>query len=63
MLALATAIILQEGASQLSLKAALIWVIGLVGGPIGAHAVARAARVRQFGGWTILPDERAEAAE
>jgi monovalent cation/proton antiporter MnhG/PhaG subunit len=58
MMALAAAIILQDGASQLSVKAALVWAIGLVAGPVGVHAVARAARVRQFDGWTILPEER-----
>ena len=61
MLALAAAIIIQEGASQLAVKAALAWAIGLVAGPVGAHAVARAARVRQFDGWTILPEEKGQA--
>jgi monovalent cation/proton antiporter MnhG/PhaG subunit len=59
--ALAAAIIMQEGASQLSVKAALVWAIGLVAGPVGVHAVARAARVRQFDGWAIQPEEKAQA--
>lgn len=60
-LALAAAIILHEGASQLSVKAALVWAIGLLAGPIASHATARAARVRQFNGWAVLPQEKAEA--
>ena len=60
-MALAAAIILKEGASQLSVKAALVWLIGLLAGPIAAHAAARAARVRQFNGWAVLPQEKAEA--
>lgn len=62
MMAFAAAIIMQEGASQLSVKAALVWLIGLLAGPVGVHAVARAARIRQFGGWTVLPSEEVEAS-
>jgi monovalent cation/proton antiporter MnhG/PhaG subunit len=59
MLALAIAVILHDGASQLSVKSALIWAITAVAGPVSTHAIARAARVRQFGGWTVPPQERA----
>lgn len=60
-MALAAAIILQEGVSQLSVKATLVWILGLLAGPIATHAAARAARVRQFDGWTVLPQEKTEA--
>lgn len=60
-LAIAIAIILEQGASQLAVKAALIWAILLLSGPVLTHATARAARVRQFDGWTILDSEKGQA--
>ncbi len=61
MLFITTAIVLQEGASQLSVKTALIWVFVLVVSPVATHATARAARVRQAGGWAVLPEEKKDA--
>ena len=60
-LPIAVAIVIHEGASQLGIKAMLVWAILLVSGPVMAHATARAARIRQFGGWSILDTERAES--
>lgn len=60
--AIVIAIILEEGASTLSVQAALTWAILLICGPVLAHATARAARIRQFDGWMVLDSEKAEAA-
>jgi multisubunit Na+/H+ antiporter MnhG subunit len=62
LLPIAIAIVLLEGASQLAVKAMLIWAILLGSGPVLSHATVRAARVRQFDGWFILDTERAERA-
>ena len=62
-LAFTIAIGVREGTGQLTIKAALVFVLLAISGPILAHATARAARVRQFEGWSILNTERAEAAE
>lgn len=59
--AIVSAIILEQGSSQLSVKAALIWALLVLTGPVVGHATARAARVRQFDGWTVLNSEKADA--
>ncbi len=59
-IAIAGAVLLEEGISTAGLKAILIAVV-LVGiGPVVTHATARAARVRRFGHWQPQPDEHVE---
>lgn len=59
-IAIAGAVLLEEGISTAGLKAILIAVV-LVGiGPVVTHATARAARVRRFGQWQARPDEDIE---
>jgi monovalent cation/proton antiporter MnhG/PhaG subunit len=60
LLPIAAAIALQEGPSALGIKAAFVWAFLLLFGPVTAHATARAARIRQFGGWSVMDAERVE---
>jgi monovalent cation/proton antiporter MnhG/PhaG subunit len=60
LLPIAIAIALMEGPSALGVKAAFVWAFLLLFGPVVAHATARAARIRQFGGWSILDAERTD---
>ncbi|HLG69735.1 MAG TPA: monovalent cation/H(+) antiporter subunit G [Chloroflexota bacterium] len=59
--AIVVAVILEQGSSQLSAKAALIWVLLAATGPAMAHATVRAARIREMERWSILESEKAEA--
>jgi multisubunit Na+/H+ antiporter MnhG subunit len=52
------AIVLQEGTSTSMVKAVLIG-LGLVAlSPVISHATARAVRIREFGQWIVMPEER-----
>ena len=55
---IAAAVVVREGLSQLGAKSLLLCLVILVTNPVLASATARAARVRQFGRWAVLPDER-----
>ncbi|HEU5200609.1 MAG TPA: monovalent cation/H(+) antiporter subunit G [Ktedonobacterales bacterium] len=59
-IAIAGAVLLEEGISTAGLKAILIAVVLVGVGPIVTHATARAARVRQFGQWQAQPGEHIE---
>lgn len=59
-IAIAGAVLLEEGISTAGLKAILIAVVLVGVGPVVTHATARAARVRQFGQWQAQPDEHVE---
>ncbi|HLH30952.1 MAG TPA: monovalent cation/H(+) antiporter subunit G [Terriglobia bacterium] len=53
------AIVLEEGASEATVKAILCALILLVTNPVLTHATARAARIREFGHWvSTKKDER-----
>ena len=58
--ALAGAVFAEEGLGQAALTAAFIAIVVLLANAILSHATARAARIRQYGGWVAgaTPDER-----
>lgn len=56
----ATAVILREALSTAGIKAILIAAVLIVFSPVLTHAVARAARVRQYGSWEAQPGENVE---
>ncbi len=60
---LAVAVVLREGASTAGLKALTVAAILVSVGPVLSHAIARAARVRQFGSWEAQPGEVVEIVE
>ena len=59
-IAIAGAVLLEEGISTAGLKAVLIAVVLVGVGPVVTHATARAARVRRFGQWQAQPGEQIE---
>jgi multicomponent Na+:H+ antiporter subunit G len=59
-LSIAAAITVQRGYSLASSKAFIAALIMTATGPALTHALARAARVRQFEHWAALPDEEVE---
>jgi multicomponent Na+:H+ antiporter subunit G len=59
-MALAGAIILHEALSSAGIMAILIAVVLVGGGPVLAHATARAARLRGHDSWRPRPDEQIE---
>jgi multicomponent Na+:H+ antiporter subunit G len=50
-LAIALAVVVEESFNQAGIKALLIFLALAVTNPVLTHATARAARVRQLGGW------------
>jgi monovalent cation/proton antiporter MnhG/PhaG subunit len=54
-LAIALAVVVEESLSQAGIKALLVFGALLVTNPVLTHATARAARVRQLGGWEPDP--------
>lgn len=62
-LAIALAVVVEEGWSASSLKAMLVFVLLAITNPVVTHATARAARIRQFGHWVALKAERVEEPE
>jgi multicomponent Na+:H+ antiporter subunit G len=59
-LAIAAAIMLEERLSAAGIKALLVALALLVTNPVLTHATARAARIRQLGGWTLQEGEHAK---
>jgi multicomponent Na+:H+ antiporter subunit G len=57
-LAIAAAVVLEESLSAAGVKALLVALVLLVTNPVLTHATARAARVRQFGEWTVQEGEQ-----
>jgi monovalent cation/proton antiporter MnhG/PhaG subunit len=55
--AIAAAIVLEERLSAAGIKALLVALALLVTNPVLTHATARAARIRQLGGWTLQEGE------
>jgi multicomponent Na+:H+ antiporter subunit G len=62
-LAIAGAVLLRESIVGYGLKTILITLALLITNPILTHATARAARIRQFGAWTVQEEEKGEAVE
>lgn len=56
--AIAVAVVLEERLSAAGIKALLVALVLVVTNPVLGHATARAARVREFGEWTIRDEER-----
>jgi multicomponent Na+:H+ antiporter subunit G len=56
----AVAVILAEGFNPSGIKAFLVAAIILVMSPVLTHATARAMRIREFGRWRVLPEEKEE---
>jgi multicomponent Na+:H+ antiporter subunit G len=56
-LAIAAAIVLEEGLSAAGVKALLVALALLVTNPVLTHATARAARIRRLGEWTVQEGE------
>jgi multicomponent Na+:H+ antiporter subunit G len=61
--AIAGAVLLRESVGGYGLKTILIALVLFVTNPILTHAIARAARIRQFGAWTVQDQEEDEAVE
>jgi multicomponent Na+:H+ antiporter subunit G len=56
-LAIAAAVVLEERLSAAGIKALLVALALLVTNPVLTHATARAARIREFGEWTVQEGE------
>jgi monovalent cation/proton antiporter MnhG/PhaG subunit len=59
-LAIAAAVVLEERFSAAGIKAVLVALVLILTNPVLGHATARAARIRQFGEWTVRGDEAEE---
>lgn len=57
---LAAAIVLEEGLSAVGVKALLVALVLVATNPVLSHATARAARIRQFGHWSVQEHEQGE---
>ncbi len=60
--ALLLAIVVKEGWGQATIKGILVYLVLLLINAVLTHATARAARVREFGHWTVDPSENVEGA-
>ena len=56
--AIAAAVVLEERLSAAGVKAVLVALVLVGTNPVLGHATARAARIRQFGEWTVREEER-----
>jgi monovalent cation/proton antiporter MnhG/PhaG subunit len=52
------ALMIQHGASQVTVKAVLVAVFSILTNAVLTHATGRAVRVAQKGDWRLQPDER-----
>jgi monovalent cation/proton antiporter MnhG/PhaG subunit len=52
------ALVLENGLKQQGVKSIMVVVLLVTIGPVLTHATARAARIREFGHWVILEEER-----
>ena len=60
---IAAAVVVKESFSLVGDKAILIAVFLLAVTPVVTHAIGRAARTEELGGWTIQPEESIEIEE
>jgi len=51
-------VVLEERLSAAGIKAVLVAIVLVTTNPVLGHATARAARIRQFGEWTVREEER-----
>ena len=56
--AIAAAVVLGERLSAAGIKAVLVALVLVTTNPVLGHATARAARIRQFGEWTVREEEQ-----
>lgn len=61
--AVALAILADEGFSLIANKALLVALFQLVTGPLLVHATARAARIRDHGDWTLEAEANVQVEE
>ncbi|MDP9234213.1 MAG: monovalent cation/H(+) antiporter subunit G [Actinomycetota bacterium] len=54
------ALVVQNALKQQGVKSILVVVLLVTVGPVLTHATARAARIREFGRWVILEEEKTE---
>jgi multicomponent Na+:H+ antiporter subunit G len=59
---IAIAIVIAHGFDAAGTMACLVALTLLLVNPIQAHVLGRALRIRQFGHWIVLPDEKPAAA-
>jgi multicomponent Na+:H+ antiporter subunit G len=52
------ALVVENGLKQQGVKSIMVVVLLLMISPLLTHATARAARIREFGRWVILDEER-----
>jgi multicomponent Na+:H+ antiporter subunit G len=57
--AIAAAVVLEERLSAAGIKSLLVALVLVITNPVLGHATARAARIREFGEWTVRDEERA----
>ena len=57
-LLVAGAVVARESLNHQGIEALLVAGVLLLFGPVLTHAMARAARIRDLGDWTILPGEK-----
>jgi monovalent cation/proton antiporter MnhG/PhaG subunit len=55
---IAAAVVVTEGLSAAGIKAVLVALVLVGTNPVLGHATARAARIREYGHWTITDAER-----
>jgi multicomponent Na+:H+ antiporter subunit G len=53
------ALLVQNRLNQQGVKSVLVVVLLVMISPVLTHATARAARIREFGRWVVLEEERA----
>jgi multisubunit Na+/H+ antiporter MnhG subunit len=58
--AIALAVLIDEGLSVVGAKSLVIAALLVTINAVLTHATGRAARVRQFGHWAAMPEERVE---
>lgn len=54
------ALVVQNGLKQQGVKSIMVVLLLVTISPVLTHATARAARIREFGRWVILEEERTE---
>jgi multicomponent Na+:H+ antiporter subunit G len=52
------ALVVQNGLNQQGVKSVLVVILLVMISPVLTHATARAARIREFGRWVVLEEEK-----
>ncbi|MDP9224281.1 MAG: monovalent cation/H(+) antiporter subunit G [Actinomycetota bacterium] len=53
-----SALVVQNALKQQGVKSIMVVVLLVMTGPLLTHATARAARIREFGRWVVLEEEK-----